>query len=83
VEEKGYKKIMNLPDQVNIHYIFIKSKKRYEIGRNYLPEKCPIFLRSGEWEKTRSCCHIHQSMMVTPKDSLTAGNNSGMSQVLV
>jgi len=38
VEEKGYKKIMNLSDQVNIHYIFKKSKKHYEIGRNYLPK---------------------------------------------
>jgi len=43
VEEKGYKRIMNLSDQENIHYIFIKSEKRYENGRNDLPEKCPFF----------------------------------------
>jgi len=49
VEEKGYKRIMNLSDQENIHYIFIKSEKRYEIGRNYLPKKYPIFLK--QWLK--------------------------------
>jgi len=34
---------MNLPDQENIHYIFIKSEKRDKNGRNYLPEKCLFF----------------------------------------
>jgi len=46
VEEKGYKRIMNLSDQVGIDYIFIKSKKRYEIARNYLSQKCPVYLKA-------------------------------------
>jgi hypothetical protein len=36
VEEKGYKSIMNLSDQENIHNIFIKSRKQFENGRIYL-----------------------------------------------
>jgi hypothetical protein len=43
VEEKGYKRIMNLPDQENIQYIFIKSEKHDENERNYLPEKGLFF----------------------------------------
>jgi hypothetical protein len=45
VEEKGYKSIMNLPDWVNIHNIFIKSEKQFENGIIYLPGTCPF---SGE-----------------------------------
>jgi hypothetical protein len=42
VEEKGYKSIMNLPDWVNIRNIIIKSEKRFENGRIYLPATCPF-----------------------------------------
>jgi hypothetical protein len=51
VEEKGYKRIMNLSDYANTYYIFLKSEKGYENGRNYLPGKYPFFQRMGEWEK--------------------------------
>jgi len=42
VEGKGYKSVMNLPDWVNIRNIFIKSEKRFENGRIYLPDTCPF-----------------------------------------
>jgi hypothetical protein len=32
VEEKGYKRIMNLLDQVTIHYNFIKTRNQFENG---------------------------------------------------
>jgi hypothetical protein len=42
VETKGYKNIVNLPDWLKSHSIFIKFKKSYVNGFLYTLEQCPF-----------------------------------------
>jgi hypothetical protein len=42
VEIKGYKNILDLPDWLNKHGIFVKCEKSYQDGRIYLLETCPF-----------------------------------------
>jgi hypothetical protein len=79
VEEKGYKSIMNLPDWVNIHNIFIKSEKQFENGRIYLPDTCPV--SDEQWtERTRSGVQTTRSMPAAIMHRAMAGNNGGKSR---